>query len=279
MAKRQEAYRLEAIPRARRWALDAGYLGRRRHIVHGLVEVDVTGARRILRQHRAATGERLSFTAFVIHCLGKALTEHPHVHAYRNWRNQLVLYDDVNVNIMIEVDKGGRKVPMPYIIEAANLKTYRHLHDEIRAAQARPADTGGSRFMDWFLFLPAPLRRLFYWVVMRVPQWFRAYSSPVLVTAVGMFGRRGGWAITMPNFTLTVAVGGIVEKPGLAAGRIEAREYLDLTVSVDHDVVDGGPAWRFGARFVELLEDGYGLGDLVSGEAGGAEEGGGSRSM
>jgi pyruvate/2-oxoglutarate dehydrogenase complex dihydrolipoamide acyltransferase (E2) component len=264
MGGEPEGFRVEPIPRARRFSLDAGYLGRRRHIVHGLVEVDVTEARRALREHRAATGERLSFTAFVVHCLGRAVEEHPHLHAYRNWRNRLVIYDDVNVNTMIEVDKGGRKVPMPYIIRGANLKTCRELHEEIRAAQARPAETGESRFMDWFLYLPAPVRRLFYWVVMRVPQRFRAFSTPVLVTAVGMFGRGGGWAITMPNFTLTVAVGGIVEKPGAVEGRIEVREYLDLTVSVDHDVVDGAPAWRFGRRFVELLEAGYGLDQLGS---------------
>lgn len=257
-----QRYRVEPIPRSRRFSLDAGYLGRRRHIVHGLVEVDVTLARQILRAHRVATGERLSFTAFIVHCLARAVHEHPHLHAYRNWRNRLVIYEDVNVNTMIEVDRGGRKVPMPYIMNAANLKTYRELHEEIRGAQTRPADTSESRFMDWFLVLPAPFRRLFYWLVMRVPQWFRAYSSSVLVTAVGMFGGGGGWAITMPNFTLTVAVGGIVEKPGVVEGRIEPREYLDLTVSVDHDVVDGGPAWRFGRRFVELLEAGHGLDEL-----------------
>ena len=265
MGGEPEAFRVEAIPRARRFALDAGALGRRRHIVHGLVEVDVTEARRTLRDHRAATGERLSFTAFVVHCLGRAVEEHPHLHAYRDWRNRLVIYDDVNVNTMIEMDRGGRKVPMPYIIKAANLKTYQQLHEEIRAAQAKPAETEASRFMDWFLWLPAPVRRLFYWAVMRVPGWFRAYSSPVLVTAVGMFGRSGGWAITMPNFTLTVAVGGIVEKPGAVEGRIEVREYLALTVSVDHDVVDGAPAWRFGRRFVELLEGAYGLDAIGSG--------------
>jgi pyruvate/2-oxoglutarate dehydrogenase complex dihydrolipoamide acyltransferase (E2) component len=257
-ASRQD-YRLEAIPTARRFALDAGWLGRRRHIVHGLVEVDVTEARRLMRQHRAATGERLSFTAFVVHCLGTALAEHPHAHAYRNWRNQLVLFDEVHINTMIEVVKDGRKVPMPYIFRAVVRKTYWELHDELRAAQARPAGTQESRFMDWFLRVPAPLRRLFYWAVMRVPQWFRTYSSSVMVTAVGMFGRRGFWAITMPNFTLTVAVGGITEKPGVVEGRIEVREYLHLTVSIDHDIVDGAPAARFGRTFVDLLEQGHGL--------------------
>jgi pyruvate/2-oxoglutarate dehydrogenase complex dihydrolipoamide acyltransferase (E2) component len=74
-----------------------------------------------------------------------------------------------------------------------------------------------------------------------------------------MFGRGGGWAITMPNFTLTVALGGIAEKPGVVEGEIKIREYLDITVSIDHDIVDGAPAARFVYQFRDLVESGYGL--------------------
>ena len=80
-----------------------------------------------------------------------------------------------------------------------------------------------------------------------------------MVTAVGMFGQGGGWGITMPNFTLTVTLGGIAEKPGVVEGRIEIREYLDMTVSVDHDIVDGAPAARFVNQLRGLVERGYGL--------------------
>lgn len=88
---------------------------------------------------------------------------------------------------------------------------------------------------------------------------FREYSSPVTVTAVGMFGRGGGWGIPMPSQTLTITIGGIAEKPGVVDGRIEVREFLDLTISVDHDVVDGAPIARFTRQFRELLESSYGL--------------------
>jgi hypothetical protein len=140
-----------------------------------------------------------------------------------------------------------------------NRRTFREIHDEMRSAQTQPAQTAESRFMRWFVFLPAFVRRPFYWVVMRMPRTFRQYSSSVMVTAVGMFGRGGGWAITMPNFTLTVALGGITEKPWVVEGRIEVREVLDMTVSIDHDIVDGAPAARFVNQLRELVEGGYGL--------------------
>lgn len=55
-----------------------------------LVEVDVTKARQCIREHKEKTGESLSFTAFVIACLGRAVKANKGVHAYRNWRNQLI---------------------------------------------------------------------------------------------------------------------------------------------------------------------------------------------
>lgn len=261
MKRKRDDYKVIPFPKMRRFALDAGYLGRRRHIVHGLLEVDVTKARQFIREHKSRTGETLSFTAFIITCLARAVDMHKEVHAYRNWRNQLVIFDDVNVNTMIEVESGGGKVPMPYIIKTANKRTFRDIHDEIRATQADPHSSVESKFMRWFLLLPAFVRRLFYWIVMRNPHLLRQYSSSVLVTAVGMFGKGGGWGIPMPNFTLTVTLGGIAEKPGVVDGRIEIREYLSVTISFDHDIVDGAPAARFTQHFKELIESGYSLSD------------------
>ena len=51
-------------------------------------------------------------------------------------------------------------------------------------------------------------------------------------------------------------------KPGVYKGEILIREYLDMTVSIDHDVVDGAPAARFVQSLRTLLEAGYGLIDL-----------------
>lgn len=259
MSGNQEEFRIESIPKMRRFALDAGHLGRKRHIVHGLIEVDVTVVRNHIREHKSKTGETLSFTAFLIHCLSEAIRQNPHLHAYRNWRNQLVIFEDININTMVEIDRDGKKIPIPHVFKGVNQKTYLDLHNEIRETQENPRQTIESKFMEGFLFLPGFIRRMFYWVVMRIPQLFRKYSSSVMVTAVGMFGQGGGWGITMANVTLTVTVGGIAKKPGVVDDRIEIREYLDLTISTDHDVVDGAPMVRFVNHFRELIENGYGL--------------------
>jgi pyruvate/2-oxoglutarate dehydrogenase complex dihydrolipoamide acyltransferase (E2) component len=74
-----------------------------------------------------------------------------------------------------------------------------------------------------------------------------------------MFGKGAGWGIPISLHTLTVTVGGIVQKPGVKDGHVDIREFLNVTISCDHDIVDGAPAARFAERLKELVEEGYGL--------------------
>ena len=61
-------------------------------------------------------------------------------------------------------------------------------------------------------------------------------------------GRRG-LAIAPPTLaSLCVVVGGVSRRPRVVDDRIVVREVVDLTVTVDHNVVDGAPATRFGAE-------------------------------
>src|SRR5690606_763740 len=107
--------------------------------------------------------------------------------------------------------------------------------------------------------LPGPLRRLAYRLGMASPYRTKQIAGTVSVTAVGMFGAGGGWGIPIPLYTLNLTLGGIAEKPGVIDGRIEPREYLSVTLSFDHDIVDGAPAARFGGRLRGLIEEAYGL--------------------
>ncbi len=87
-------------------------------------------------------------------------------------------------------------------------------------------------------------------------------AGTVGVTAVGMFGLRGGWGLVPMVQSLGLIVGGIARKPAVVDDHVEPREMLSLTLAFDHDVVDGAPAARFVKRLVELIECGYGFVDV-----------------
>jgi pyruvate/2-oxoglutarate dehydrogenase complex dihydrolipoamide acyltransferase (E2) component len=239
--------------------VDGGQIGLRKHTIHGLVEVDVTLPRQLIREHKRRTGEALSFTAFIITCLSNAVDMNQHMQAYRSWRDQLFIFDEVDVNTMFEVEVEGKKVVRPHIFRAANRKTLRDLHEEIRAFQAENESSREANFINWFVRLPGAIRRLFLFFLFKNPKMLKDYFGTVSLTSVGMFGIGAGWGIPVPNHTLQVTLGGISKKPGVVEDRIEIREYLSVTVSFDHDIVDGAPAARFIQRFKELIESGYGI--------------------
>ena len=253
----------------------------RQHTVHALLEVDVTDARRAIREHRARTGAGLSFTAFIVANLARAVGEDRRMHAYRSGRSRLVLFDDVDVTVLVETDVEGARIPFPHIVRAANRKTAAQVHDEIRAAQAAGAPyAAGRRWLPLWLLVPRFLRERIWAMVLADPRRRKRLTGTVAVTSIGMFGRGTALAIPLTGYSLALAVGGIARKPGVVAAgsgepgavgepapadgggraeRIEVREMLALTVSVDHDVIDGAPAARFGARLARFLEDGAGL--------------------
>ena len=98
------------------------------------------------------------------------------------------------------------------------------------------------------------LFRLMYAVLRRSRRAHLA-TGTVQVTAIGMFADGGGFAIAPPTLaSLSVVVGGASRRPHDVDGRIELRDVLDLTVTIDHNVVDGAPATRFAAELRRLMQ-------------------------
>jgi pyruvate/2-oxoglutarate dehydrogenase complex dihydrolipoamide acyltransferase (E2) component len=257
--KHTSTYTRTPFPAARQLVIDAGRQGSRRHLIHGLLELDVTLIRQRLREHKQRTGESLSFTAFIVRSLATAIDLDRRVQGYRDWRNRLIVFDEVDVVTLIETERGG--VALPHIIRAANTRSVRSIHDEIRSIQARPDRSEQQSALTRLApHLPAVARDVFYWLLLKNPQRFKQYAGTCVVTSVGMFGQGSGWGVGfLPMHTLGLTVGGLAEKPGVVAGQIVIREYLDLTITFDHDIVDGAPAARFAQRLKSAIEGGTAL--------------------
>jgi pyruvate/2-oxoglutarate dehydrogenase complex dihydrolipoamide acyltransferase (E2) component len=257
------------FPSFRNPTIDTLNWGRRRHHIPILVEIDVTEARSAIHALKVKTGKGMSFTGWIVKCLAQAVSEHKYVHALRNGKRQLVIFDDVDVSMIIERAVAGEKLPMPYIIRKANEKTLAQIHAEIRTAQTSPVESGtvqlGSSQTAWltqiFMLLPQFVRDLLFWQpLFRDPFRSKRMMGTVSVTAVGMFGGGGmSWGIPIGIHPLLIAVGGIAKRSGVIDERIAIREYVGMTVMFDHDVTDGAPVARFMKRLQELMTSGYGL--------------------
>lgn len=258
------SYCIEPFPPFRQLVVDGLDLAAGKHNIHGLVQVDITEARERIGQIKETTGERLSFTGFIIYCLAKAVDEDKHVQAYRDWRNRLILFDDVDVSLAAERTGEGRPVVLQGIIRGANRKSVKEIHSEIRELQTKAlVETPWGRWLRWYVLIPGFIRRFFFRLAARMPAVRKQSNGTVVVTSVGMFGDAAGWGIPLAGHTLCITVGGIESRPVLQDGELQNREHLCLTVTFDHDIVDGAPAARFIQRFVTLVQAGAGLSDLL----------------
>lgn len=260
-------HRIVDIPLERRAVLAFMDLSPVTHYAYAFVEVDVTLARRRIAERRDRTGEDLSFTGYLTYCLARAVAEDTSVQAYRKGRTRLALFDDVDVGLMIERTRGEVRAPLGHVIRRADQKSVLDIHREIRAVQAMPPPSKSAMpaWMRVWSALPLPLPGLVTALVRaamrRDPA--RAWvpmAGTVAVTAVGMFGSGGGWALATPDgHTITLIVGGIEARTAVVGDHIQTREFLSLTLAFNHDVVDGAPAARFTDRLVSLVERAEGL--------------------
>ncbi len=83
-----------------------------------------------------------------------------------------------------------------------------------------------------------------------------ATAAPAAITLsnLGMFGVERFSAIVDPGQTAILAVGAVTERVSAAAGEVRIGPWVELTLTVDHRVVDGVLAARFLAAIRTRLE-------------------------
>ena len=72
-----------------------------------------------------------------------------------------------------------------------------------------------------------------------------------------MYGIESFTAIINPPETAILAVGAIVDTPVGIEGQLELRPMMNVTLAVDHRVVDGAAAAQFLAELKRTLENPY----------------------
>ncbi len=264
-------YEISEFPKVRIPTLDFLALGDNKHYVKGLIEFDVTEGITKIREHEKNTGEKISFTAWILKCIGQAASEYKEVHSMMMGRKKIIKFDDVDISITVEKTVDGVKSPMPLVVRKTNKKTVKQINDEIRKAQSEQVNEAtvlGShdikKKVKYYLSLPKFFRRFLIKRRLKDPIKVKQLMGTIIVTSVGMFGKLHGWPIPTTNHPLAFGVGAITKKPGVIDNEIEIREYLAMTILFNHDVVDGAPATRFVSRLGELIESGFGLLNLES---------------
>ncbi len=252
-------------PRRAAMIVDVAKLLSERNLIFGLLEVDVTNVRHRLRELNTE-GVEFSFTAYMTKVIADCVTRHPQTQAMLHGRRRMVVFEDVDISLPVEKLIGGLRQPLPLIIRECNKKSVRKIHQEIQAFKSFSITDEKEYFKQQqhlpeivqsiYYHLPKSLRLAILRHLLFNPFSAKRYSGTVFVTTVNAVGNVKGWALpSRPNCNLSVALGSVVEKPWVVNGEIKIRQILNLTISMNHDVIDGVQAYQFTQDLVNEIEN------------------------
>jgi pyruvate/2-oxoglutarate dehydrogenase complex dihydrolipoamide acyltransferase (E2) component len=264
MGNPKDGCKVVNFPTTRNVIIDSMIEGAKIHRVLGQTEIDVTLARECIRRMREE-GQNVSFTGRVLYCVGQSVGEFKEVHAVKKG-GKLYMFDDVDVSTTIErVTTDGHKIPVPVIVRSSNKKSFAEISAELNTAKTAEftgmmlGKSREAKLASSFSKMPYFIRNIVWRKTRNDPFFRKKIMGTVILTSIGMFGPDGGWATAISPYPLEVVVGGIGKKPAVVEDRIEIREFMALTIGIDHDVVDGAPATRWTTRFCRLLQNACGL--------------------
>jgi len=247
----------------RKQIVDFLSVAKAKHTASSILDFDITGIRDELRKARRATKRHASLTGYLLYCFAQAVESNKMVQAYRKG-NKLVVFDDVDISTMVERTVNDVTVPVSYILRKANTKSVFDISDEIMAAKRGDGtDLIDSKEMQQKKNFIAVVKRVGFlrrWFLNRMfkdPFLKKKYNGTVGFSSMGMFSHElTGWVVPITPQVLSAMVGGIREVPGIINGKIAICEMACITISMDHDILDGAQTARFIERFRKLLKMG-----------------------
>ncbi len=271
MPKNKNNYTVRKFSVARRILSDFNDVAAKFPRVQGIVEIDITDARKRINDLKEKENYNVSLTAWVAKCISKAVKENPRLNSFRKGGRKIIVFDNIDISVMVEVTtKSGKHVPFNHVIRKVETKSVKDLTDEIRAVQTKKIEEteqltrDSSNFSGLIMLIPKKIRQFFIKKLLKNPFYVKKLIGTVGLTSLGMFAKNiHGWAIPFPDRTCNVALGGMKRIGWEVDGKLQTRDILCATFLVDHNLVDGAPIARFISRVAEVMGQAYGLEDIT----------------
>jgi pyruvate/2-oxoglutarate dehydrogenase complex dihydrolipoamide acyltransferase (E2) component len=258
----KEAYSFKKIPQSRIATFDTFSIGLQKHHVSALLEFDVTESRKRLHDLRK-NGINVSFNAWIIKVISSVLQKYPEASAFLYNKKKLIIFNDINISIIVEKKIGTNKVPLPVVIEKTNEKSATEITREIENAKNQELsqkdiviNKKATLAERLYYNMPGFLRRTVWRIMLGNPKIAYKKMGNALITPVGMIGKINGWFIHKSVHPVSFGIGSILKKPVIIDNEIKIREILNMTILVDHDVIDGAPMVRLLNDLTRLIETG-----------------------
>lgn len=250
------------FPRSRIATIDIGEIGRHKHHISALIEIDVTESRLKLKELKRNSGD-VSFTAWLIKVICQTISNNKEIAAFLKGKRHLYIFDRINVSFLVEKEIDGQKVPIPLVIENVAERTVESINKQIvdsKNVVLTESDivlqAKSSRIERLYYRLPSFIRRSFWRFLLKFPKVVYGKMGNVAITSVGMIRQINGWFIPISIHPVCFGIGSVIKKPVVVDDEIVVREIMNMTVLIDHDVVDGANMVRFINELIKNIEKG-----------------------
>jgi len=258
-------YHYKNIPGSRIATFDVYATALKKHHVSALLEFDVTESRRKLSNLRK-NGTQISFNAWLIKAISKALEKYPDASSFLYTKKKLITFDDQKISFIVEKQVGDQKVPLPMVLEQVNSKSALHITREIDHVKSQTVtkkdivlDKRSKFYERLYYSLPGFLRKMVWRYILSHPRLAYSKMGNVSITSPGMMGKINGWFIHRSIHPVSFGIGSVIQKPAVVDNDIKIRDILNMTILIDHDVMDGAPMVRFLRELTKNIETGAGI--------------------
>jgi pyruvate/2-oxoglutarate dehydrogenase complex dihydrolipoamide acyltransferase (E2) component len=169
------------------------------------------------------------------------LNEQKNIQAYNSWRNQLFLFDDVDIFFPLEIEN---KVVLPKIIRSVNRLKIFEIEHEIKSAKSSTHVKLDSKQI-FFLKLPRWIRHAYYNYIVKRPIKRKMFFGTAYFSAAGTYTSELTWAIPLHLHTIGMYLCNVEKKQIVKENGFEEREILAFTITADHTIIDGADMARF----------------------------------
>lgn len=263
-------YTVRRFTPERRWIVESLNRSRQKNNVHYTFEVDMTETLARFAAIQKRTRRAISMTAYMVYVLGQLAGKHPILRTLRKGRSGVCEFGNADILVAFEkADHTGTRQLQYEVLRSVDAMSATAVVESMRALLKRKEVTRGSQrpglrstWLPWFL------RRLVFHRVLADPVKANRMRGTLAVTSVGFFGPPiPSYGLPLVPHTGCLTIGSVYKRPRLIDGSLQDRDFLYLTATVDHDLIDGAVGVRLVKELCEMLQEGSGVADMEASAA------------
>lgn len=256
-------YTVQKLPFLRKAVIASASITRQKNTIHSFTEIDIGMGKEKIRKYESEKNYKISFTGYIVSCLSKTVEKYPEMNSFIS-RNRIIQINPINISVLIERNIDSMSVPEPLVISNCTEKTVLDITDEIRdTKKVESGNLGDLSDNKIIQFIPGFLLKTFVKIADKNIKMGIKYGK-IAVTAVGMNSKKPMWFIPHGSATVLLSIGSIINRLVKMENGVEEKEFLCLTASFDHDLIDGAPAARFMGDLIEEIESARIIDDIMS---------------